>query len=227
MTDRFERTARLLSQEKFDKLTSSVVAVIGVGGVGGFVAEFLARAGVGNLILVDYDVIDITNINRQIIALSSNIGLYKVDEFKKRLSDINPNINIIIHKEKISPDNFDGIITKNIDYVADCIDDIPNKIELIDYCSRNCINIISSMGVGNRYKLCNYEITDIFKTEQDKLAKILRKKLRERGIVSLTAVCTKSPAENNNGAGVASISYLPPMAASMLAGYVVNRLIND
>lgn len=221
----FDRTHRLLG-EKFDKLADSTVAVIGVGGVGGFVAEFLVRAGIGNIVLVDYDKIDITNINRQIIALNSNVGKYKVDEFKTRLLDINPNLAITTYCERICPSNIQNIITKDIDYVVDAIDDILNKVELIAYCKKNDINIVSSMGVGNRYKLCNYEVTDIFKTEQDKLAKVLRKKLKDKGIKSLDVVCTKSPTENIEGTTIASISYLPPMASSVIAGFVVNRLID-
>ena len=222
----FDRTKKLIGIDNFNKLQNANVVVVGVGGVGGFTAEFLVRAGVGNITIIDYDKIDITNINRQIIATTKNIGKFKVDELKLRLLYINPNLNINAINSRLCKDNINKLIPTNTNYIIDCIDDIPNKVELICYAKDNNYNIISSMGVGNRYKLTTYQVTDIYKTEQDKLAKVLRKKLKYRAIKSLDVVSSKDKPENIDGC-ISSISYLPPMCASVLAGFVVNRLIND
>ena len=220
----FERTKKLIGNDNFTKLQNSNVYVIGVGGVGGFTVEFLVRAGIQNITIIDYDDIDITNINRQIIATTLNVGKSKVEEFKNRLLSINPNLNINAIKDRITKDNLDVYI-KNPDYIIDCIDDIKNKVELICFAKEHGYNIISSMGVGNRYKLTTYKVMDIYKTQEDKLAKVLRKKLRERGVKKLDVVCSLDKPEEIEGSTIASISYLPPMCASVLAGYVVNRLI--
>ena len=222
----FERTKNLIGIDKFSKLQNATVVVVGVGGVGGFTAEFLVRAGVGSIVIIDYDKIDITNINRQIIATTKNVGCYKVLELKQRLLDINPNLKIDAICDKLTKDNIAKYITENVSYVVDCIDDISNKVELICYCKEKNYNIVSSMGVGNRYKYTTYQITDIYKTEQDKLAKVLRKKLKDRAIKSLYVVSSKDRPEEIKD-GIQSISYLPPMCASVLSCFVVNRLIDD
>ena len=218
------RTISLIG-EKYDLIKNATVAVIGVGGVGGYVVEFLARADVENLIIVDYDKIDITNLNRQIIALQSNVGCYKVDEFAKRVKEINPNINLLAYRERLTIENVEKIVTDNIDYVVDAIDDVKNKVELIAFCKERNIPIISSMGVGNRYKPCTYEVVDIFATKEDKLAKVLRKRLKDRNIKSLDVVCSNSKTEVVKDV-IGSISYLPPMAASVISCHVINKLID-
>lgn len=221
----FARTKRLIGDENFAKLQNANVIVVGVGGVGGYVAEMLVRAGIGNITIIDYDKIDITNINRQIIATTENVGKYKVDELKSRFLAINPSLNITAICDKISKKNIPNYLTNN-DYVIDCIDDIPAKIELICYCKSMNYNIICSMGVGNRYKLTDYKVMDIYKTKEDKLAKVLRKKLKERNIKALDVVCSVDKPEEVEPGVIASISYLPPMCSSVLAGFVVNRIIN-
>ena len=220
----FSRTKLLIGEENFSKLHNANVYVIGVGGVGGYTAEFLVRAGIGNITIIDFDNIDITNINRQIIATTLNVGKSKVEELKDRLLSINPDLNVTAVKERITKDNIASLI-KNPDYIIDCIDDIKNKVELICYAKENGYNIISSMGVGNRYKLTEYKVMDIYKTQEDKLAKVLRRKLKDRHVNKLDVVCSLDKPENIEGSTIASISYLPPMCASKLAGYVVNRLL--
>ncbi len=219
------RTISLLGEEKFNLIKNSTVAIIGVGGVGGYVVEFLARAGVGNLVLVDFDKIDVSNLNRQIIALTSNVGAYKVDEFKKRINLISPSTRVTVHKERLTSENVGKILGDRVDYVVDAIDDVKNKVELICYCKENDIPIISSMGVGNRYKPCTYEVVDIFSTKEDKLAKVLRKRLKDRSVKSLDVVCSNSKTESVQDV-IGSISYLPPMASSVISCHVVNKLIN-
>ena len=221
----FDRTIKLIGQDNFDKLQQSHIIVVGVGGVGGYVAEMLVRAGISHLTIIDYDKIDITNINRQIIATTLNVGKYKVDELKSRFLSINPKLKINAICDKLTKENIPKYIYNN-NYVIDCIDDINAKVELIKYCNSNNYNIICSMGVGNRYKLTDYKVMDIYKTKEDKLAKVLRKKLRENNIKSLDVVCSVDKPEEIEGGVISSISYLPPMCSSVLVGHVINRIIH-
>ena len=170
------RTSIVIGKENVEKLKNSKIAVLGVGGVGGYVVEMLARLGVENLTIVDFDTISVSNLNRQIIALNSNINLFKVDCFKQRLTDINPNIKVEAINQKICKENIDEILNKNFDYVIDAIDDIPAKVFVAKYCFENNIKIVSSMGTGNRYKMPVFEVCDISKTSYDKLAKEFLKK---------------------------------------------------
>ena len=144
---------------------SKKVIVFGVGGVGGYVVEMLARSGITNLTIVDFDKVNITNINRQVIALHSNLGKNKVDAFKERLIDINPIINLKIENNRVTKDNVEEFNLLNYDYIIDCIDSFKDKLSLIEYCYKNKLNIISSMGAGNRYKPTNYQVQDIYKTK--------------------------------------------------------------
>ena len=218
------RTELLIGKENLAKLLNSHIAVFGVGGVGGYVAEMLVRAGVGEITIVDFDKVDVTNINRQIIALNSTIGLNKVDVMKSRLLDINPNLKINVINEKYTPNNREMFFTKSYDYVVDAIDMVTSKVDLIKYCHDNNINIVSAMGAGNRYSVPEFKITDIFKTYNDGLAKVMRKKLKDEGINSHTVVFTDNIA-TASGDTIGSISYYPAMCGCVLSGYVINQLI--
>ena len=182
-----------------------------------------ARLGVKNLTIVDFDTISVSNLNRQIIALKSNINCLKVEEFKNRILNINPDCSVAAVAKKITKENIGEILNKKFDFVIDAIDDIPAKIEVAKYCQENNIKLISSMGTGNRYKMPKFEVSDITKTSYDKLAKKLRKLLKEQGVENLTVVYTKEEAEKTEGLG--SVVYYPLMCAGTIVSYVTNCLI--
>ncbi len=248
MQHKFSRTEILIGKTALEKLKESTVIIFGIGGVGSYTAEALARAGVGHLILVDYDEICLTNINRQLHALYSTIGQAKVEVMRKRILDINPKANVEAVKEFFSAENADSFLGRNTDYVVDAIDTVSGKVTLIKECLERGIPIISSMGAGNRLSAENYKITDISKTSGDPLAKAVRKLLRKEGIAKgvkvvyspdlpLTPLPTEADCRNNcicpgGDAHCAlkrqipgSISFVPPVAGLLMAGQVVNDLI--
>ena len=218
------RTELLIGSEALEKLNNSHVAVFGIGGVGGHVAEMLVRAGLGTITIVDFDKVDISNINRQIIALNSTVGKYKVDVMKERLLDINPQVIVNTIQDKYLPDNSAKFFNTQYDFVVDAIDMVTSKVDLIKYCHDNDINIVSAMGAGNRYSVPDFKVADISKTYNDGLCKIVRKKLREQGINKHTVVFTDYIA-NKSGYTIGSISYYPAMCGCVISGYVINELI--
>lgn len=221
----FSRTERVIGKDNLEKIIKSNVAILGLGGVGGYVAEMLARLGVENLTIVDYDVIDKTNLNRQIIALNSTLNCAKTTAFKDRILDINLNCKVIEKNIKISNRNVAEILDKKYDYVIDAIDDISAKISIAKFCQQNNLKLISSMGTGNRYKMPQFEVSDISKTSYDKLAKKLRKLLKDEGIERLTVVYTKEPCEKTESLG--SVVYYPLMCAGTIVSYVTNEIIKN
>lgn len=184
MPNQFSRTELLIGKDGVEKLQNSKVVVFGIGGVGSYVVEGLARAGVGEFILIDKDIVDETNINRQIIATTKTIGKPKVDVAKQRILDINPNAKVETCKEFFMPESKD-FFNKTIDYVIDCVDTITAKIEIIVRAKKHNIPVISSMGTGNKLKPIEFEIADIYSTSICPLAKVMRKELKQRGIESL------------------------------------------
>ena len=185
----FQRTKLLLGEENFLKLQNSTVAIFGIGGVGSFTAEALARSGVGHLILIDKDNIDITNINRQIHALTSTIGKSKVEVMKERIFEINPSAKVdAIQKFYLPNENAEDFFICDYDYVVDAIDTITAKINLVCECKSRGIKIISSMGAGNKFNPEKFKVGDIFETSVDPVAKVLRKKFKELGIKNLKVV---------------------------------------
>lgn len=233
MIDWLSRTKMLIGNELIDKLINSKVAVFGVGGVGSFTAEALARAGIGQIALIDYDTIDISNINRQIHALNSTIGKYKVDVMKDRILDINPEANIEVYKIKYNKETSSEIHIYKYDYVVDAIDMVSSKLELIENCIELNVPIISSMGTGNKLHPTQFEITDIYNTSVCPLAKVMRKELRKRGIDKLKVLYSKELSiKPNNEFNIestknspASISFVPSVAGLLIAAEVVNSLI--
>lgn len=177
-----ERAALLFKEEGLNKLKNSNVLVVGLGGVGSFAAEFLVRAGVGQLTIVDGDTVDITNINRQLPALHSTIGEPKVKIVGDRLMDINPELNLIRIEEFLSPERASEIVTTEFDYVLDCIDSLTPKINLLVAAKRKKIKVISNMGAGGKFDVNKVVVRDISKTEVCPLAKNIRKRLRKEGI---------------------------------------------
>lgn len=182
MAEWTERAELLFKKEGLEKLKNSHVLVVGMGGVGSFAAEFIARAGVGSMTIVDGDVVDITNINRQLPALHSTVGQSKVDIMGDRLMDINPQLNLIKIKEFLSPDRAYELVTEEYDYVLDCIDSITPKLNLILSARRKKIKIISNMGAGGKYEASKVRVADISKTEYCPLAKTMRKRLKKEGV---------------------------------------------
>lgn len=235
MENQFERTELLIGKEAVKKLNNSKVCIFGLGGVGSFVCEALVRAGVENFILIDNDTVDITNLNRQIIATRKTINKYKVDVMEERMKEINPEINIIKIKEFISKDSKLEFIDNSIDYIIDAIDTVSAKIELVMKANELNIPIISAMGTGNKLNPTELEVTDISKTEMCPLAKVIRKELRNRGIKHLKVVYSKEkPIETienkinkeNNKKVPGSISFVPSVAGLIIASEVVKDLID-
>lgn len=219
----FSRTVRVIGEENLKKIKNSKIAILGVGGVGGYVVEMFTRLGVENLTLVDFDKVDISNFNRQLIATSETINLFKTEAFEKRIKSINKNCNVKVKNVKISKENIDEILTEKYDYVIDAIDDLKAKVEVAKFCKENNLKLISSMGTGNRYKFPNFEVSDISKTSYDKLAKKLRKMLKDEGVEKLTVVYTKEPVEPTGNLG--SIVYYPLMCAGVITSYVTNEIL--
>lgn len=227
MYEQFSREERLIGKENLEKLTKSKVAIFGIGGVGSFVVEGLARAGIGKFLLVDNDTIDITNINRQIHANITTVGKNKVDVMKERILSINPEAKVDVSTEFFMPGS--KLLNNFLDYIVDAIDTVTGKIELV--CKANELNIpiISAMGTGNKLDPTKFEVTDIYKTSVCPLAKVIRKELRSRGIEKLKVVYSKEePIKPNDGdyKTPASISFVPSVAGLIIAGEVIKDIIN-
>lgn len=220
------RTELLIGKDGAEKLKKANIAVIGVGGVGGYVCHMLARSGIENLTIVDFDIVSPSNCNRQVVADSQTIGQSKVDVMKSQLEKINPQIKVVVWKEKICPENFEKILLKDFDYVIDCIDDVKNKVDMIVFCKKHKINILSAMGAGNRYDIPKFYLTDIFKTHDDGLAKAIRKRLRAEGVKDLEVVTCDSKPQRCEGA-VGSISYYPAMCGITISAVVINKLLKE
>ena len=193
MLNQFSRTQLLLGQDGMDRLANARVAVFGVGGVGGFTVEALARSGVGAIDLIDDDKVCLTNINRQIIALRSTVGKYKVDVAAERLHDINQNIQVNTYKTFYMPDTAHQFDFSQYDYVVDAIDTITGKLELVMQAHKAGTPIICSMGAGNKLDPTAFRVADIYKTSVDPLARVMRHELRKRGIKKLKVVYSEEP----------------------------------
>ena len=225
------RTEALIGKENLLKLQNSNIVIFGLGGVGSYVVEGLVRAGVQNIGIVDKDIVDITNINRQLIADTTTIGKSKVDVEEKRILDINPTAKIIKIKEFVDKNNIEKTmnnilnLNSHIDYVVDAIDTISSKLEIIKYCKQNNINIISCMGTGNKLNANMFEITDINKTSVCPVAKIIRKELKKLEISSLKVLYSKEiPIKNIQSVSPASISFVPSVAGLLIAGEVIKNI---
>lgn len=237
--DFFSRTQMLLGKEAMDKIYKSKVAIFGVGGVGSYVIEALARTGVGNFLIVDNDIISSSNINRQIIATIDTIGLPKTDIAKKRILSINPNANVETKQIFFLPENSDTIDLANCDYIVDAIDTVTAKIQLALIANQKNIKIISSLGTGNKLDPTKFEVDDIYNTSICPLAKVMRKELKKRGIKQLKVVYSKetpiSPKQefcilenslnNIKRATPGSIAFIPSIAGLIIASEVIKELI--
>ena len=234
--EQFVRTEMLLGTETMEKLKNAHVAVFGVGGVGGYVVEALARSGVGEFDLIDNDTVALSNINRQIIATHISVGKYKVDVMKERILDINPDAKVTVHKCFFLPENSGDFDFSKYTYVVDAIDTVTAKIELIIKAQEAGVPIISSMGTGNKLDPSKLEITDIYKTEMCPLARVMRTELKKRKIPKLKVVYSKEQPikvqkkEDNQITSEkqgrikdvpGSVAFVPPVAGLMIAGQVI------
>ncbi len=223
----FDRLIRVIGEENLNKLKNSTVLVLGLGGVGGAAVEMLGRNGIENIILIDHDVIDITNKNRQLIALDSTIGLKKTDAFYNRLKDINKNINITLIDKFIDKDNLDIIINNKIDFVIDACDTISTKILLIEKCLERNISFISCMGMGKKLNISMLEVTDITNTSYDKIAKVIRKKLKDDNINGKVPVLSSKENPIDTDEIIGSYSPVTNAAGIMLADYAIKNIIKS
>lgn len=230
MSEIFSRTELMFGSESMKKLADSRVAVFGVGGVGGYVAEALARSGVGAVDLIDNDTVSESNINRQIIALHSTIGQYKVDVMKSRIADINPDCKVTAHKLFFMPDTAENIDFSQYSYIVDAIDTVTGKIEIIIRAKSANVPVISSMGAGNKLDPTAFEVADIYKTSVCPLARVMRREMKKRGVDSLKVVYSKEqairPENAENGKPVpSSNAFVPSVAGLIIAGEVIKDLI--
>lgn len=229
----FERTELLLGKEAMEKLKNSRVAVFGAGGVGGYVIEALVRSGVGELDIIDRDTVALSNINRQIIATTETVGIYKAEAAKARAKSINPDVTIHVHNVFFTPENACDFDFSQYDFVVDAVDTVSAKLQLVE-CAVACNTpIISSMGAGNKLHPELFEIADIYKTSVCPLARVMRRELKKRGIKKLTVVYSKEeprePAERlydpeSKKLTPASAAFVPSAAGLIIAGYVVREL---
>lgn len=234
MDGRFSRTERIFGAEGMDKLRNAHVAVFGVGGVGSYIAEGLARSGVGQIDLIDSDDVDITNLNRQIEALSDTIGRPKAAVMKERILQINPECNVTVHDCFFLPDNSDSFDFTTYDYIADAVDTVTAKIELVMKASREGTPIISSMGTGNKLCPAMLEVSDIYKTSVCPLARVMRQELKKRGVKKLKVVYSKeepiqalaSDEENVHRRSIpASAVFVPATAGLIIASEIVKEIV--
>lgn len=227
----FEREALLIGEEGVEKLAKKTVAVFGLGGVGSFVCEALARAGVGKLLLIDSDTVSESNINRQLFALHSTVGRKKTEVAKERILDINPNAEVAVYDIFYMPDTADSVDLSVCDFVVDAIDTVTAKIELAVRCDGLGIPCISCMGTGNRLDATKFAVTDINKTNTCHLARVMRRELRKRGVKKLKVVYSTAeprtppidPEKRKQTPG--SISFVPPVAGMLCAGEVIRSLL--
>lgn len=226
------RTAMLIGEPALERLTRAHVAVFGVGGVGGFCAEALARAGVGALTLVDDDTVSESNLNRQIVALRSTIGQPKTEVMARRIADINPDCRVTLLTRRYTEETKEDFL-QPYDYIADCIDSVACKTSLIENAIRREIPILSAMGTGNKLDPTKFVITDLSKTSGCPLARVMRRELKQRGILHHTVLYSTEPAQKplfqpDEGKAVpGSVSWVPSCAGLMMAGHILRELMKD
>ncbi len=224
--DQFQRTRRLIGDDAMAKLAAARVLVFGVGGVGGYVCEALARAGVGRIDIVDKDVVDITNINRQIIATHATVGQPKVEVCRDRMLSINPELVVEARQCFYLPEKAEEFDFTDYDYIVDAVDNVTAKIDIICRAKEAGISVISSMGTGNKMDPTAFRVADIEKTKVCPLAKVVRKELRQRGVKGVKVLYSEEEPVNTGMRTPASISFVPSAAGLIIAGEVIKDLIH-
>ena len=237
MEERFERTAMLLGEASVEKLKNAHVAIFGVGGVGGYVLEGLARSGVGKFTLIDNDTVSLSNINRQIIATETTVGRLKVDVAQERVLSINPAAEVCAKNMFFLPENAGEIDFSRFDFVVDAVDTVSAKIEIVMRCQAVNVPVISSMGTGNKLDPTAFEVTDIYKTSVCPLARVMRSELKKRGVKRLKVVYSREepikPENNGSEAAAgrrsvpASVSFVPSVAGLIIVGEVIKHLVKE
>ncbi len=246
MLNQFSRTELLLGKSSMERLSKCRVAVFGIGGVGGYVCEALARSGIGVFDLIDDDKVCLTNINRQIIATSKTVGRYKTDVMKERILDINPDAVVNTYQCFFLPENASDFPFDKYDYVVDAIDTVTAKIELVMQCQKTGVPIISSMGAGNKLDPTKFRVADIFKTQMDPLAKVMRRELKKRGVKKLKVVysdeetvlpvedmtesmadCESERPGTKRRSIPGSTAFVPSVAGLIIAGEVIKDLTGN
>ena len=225
MKEQFQRTEMLIGKEALEKLFKAHVAVFGVGGVGGYVVEALARAGVGELTIVDHDVVSESNLNRQILATYDTIGRLKVEAAKERISSINPDCKVTAVPAFFLPDNADEFDFSQFDYIVDAIDTVTGKMSIIEKAKKEGVQVISCMGTGNKMDPTAFRVADIYKTSVCPLAKVMRKECKKRGIDNLKVVYSTEEAIKVNQRTPGSNSFTPAAAGLVIASEVIKDLI--
>ncbi len=251
MINQFSRAELLLGEVGIQKLKNATVAVFGIGGVGGYVVEALARTGIGGFVLVDNDKVSLTNLNRQIIATHSTIGQYKVDVMRERILDINPEAKVEVHKCFYLPENADAFTFTDYDYIVDAVDTVTAKLEIVTRAQEAGVPVISAMGAGNKLDATRFEVADIYETKECPLAKIMRRECKKRGIKKLKVVYSREKArkpqqtiekscETKNACSQefegeqagrrsipGSVAYVPSVAGLIIAGEVIKDLVGE
>ena len=232
--EEWSRTARIYGDKAVEKLVSSKVAVFGVGGVGGFACEALARAGVGQIDVFDKDTVSLSNINRQIIALHSTVGRPKVEVMKERISDINPDCKVNAYEVFYLPENAHKYDLSEYDYIVDAVDTVSAKLEIITRANNFNVPVISAMGAGNKTDPTRFEVADIYKTEICPLARVMRRELKIRGVKKLKVVYSKEEPRKGNEKDAeygkmspGSLSFVPSVMGLIMAGEVIKDLVGQ
>ncbi|CDZ75318.1 tRNA A37 threonylcarbamoyladenosine dehydratase [Peptoniphilus sp. ING2-D1G] len=223
--DRFDRTIKLIGEDNLLKIKRAKIIVFGLGGVGGSLCEALVRSGIKKIALVDDDVVDITNLNRQLVATESCIGEDKVDAMEKRLKDINSDVEVKKFCKRVTEENVDEFNLNEYDFIADAIDTVSAKVALAQICYNNSYNLISAMGAGNRVDPTQFRIDDIFNTCYDPLSKAMRKELKKRGVEKLKVVYSTEKPLKISSRTPGSMSFVPPVCGMVMASYIIRSLI--
>ncbi len=222
--EKFDRFEKLVGKKQVSSIKKHTIVVVGCGGVGGYVIEALVRCNILNLILIDYDKVELSNCNRQIIAMDSTLGMLKTEAFKKRIQDINKNCNVICYPIKLTKENLSSYLSKEVSYVVDACDDILVKEGIMSYCLTNSIPFISCMGTGKRIDPSKLLITTLDKTRGDPLARILRRKLKEKGKKIVVCTSLELP-KKSDGKEIASSIFVPGSAGLLIASKVISDLL--
>ncbi len=228
----YQRTEMLIGKDGVERLKKSKVIIFGIGGVGSYAAEAIARCGIGELVLVDSDVVSKSNINRQLIALNSTVGCAKVLVMKERIKDINPDIKVTAIEKFCLPENIDEFFDEKFDYVIDAVDTVSAKLAIAQKCKEQGIPVISAMGAGNKLNPQDFEVSDIYKTQGCPLCRIMRRELKKRGIDKLKVVYSKEEPlksgviDEESGKSIpGSISFVPSVMGLIIAGEAIKDLV--